>query len=59
MRLRSKVGCIGEITAKAISVGPADTLIAATVEHHQTTLVTLNHKHFPMLLNVVVPYQKP
>ncbi|HEY0603303.1 MAG TPA: type II toxin-antitoxin system VapC family toxin [Herpetosiphonaceae bacterium] len=44
---------------KSHSVGLADALIGATVEHHQATLVTLNNKHFPMLTNVVVPYQKP
>ncbi|HEX6289337.1 MAG TPA: type II toxin-antitoxin system VapC family toxin [Herpetosiphonaceae bacterium] len=43
---------------KSHTVGLADALIAATAEHHNATLVTLNHKHFPMLLNVVVPYQK-
>ncbi|HEY0735170.1 MAG TPA: type II toxin-antitoxin system VapC family toxin [Herpetosiphonaceae bacterium] len=44
---------------KSHSVGLPDALIAATVEHHQATLVTLNNKHFPMLTNLVVPYQKP
>jgi predicted nucleic acid-binding protein len=36
----------------------ADALIAATAESRQASLVTLNSKHFPMLANVVVPYQK-
>lgn len=45
--------------SKSHSVGLADALIAATAEQHQATLVTLNNKHFPMLNNVVVPYQKP
>lgn len=43
---------------KSHNVGLADALIAATVDHHQATLVTLNNKHFPMLAGVVVPYQK-
>ena len=35
-----------------------DALIAATAELQQVPLVTLNKKHFPMLTNVIVPYQK-
>jgi len=45
--------------SKSHSVGLADALIAATAAKHNATLVTLNNKHFPMLTNVVVPYQKP
>ncbi len=33
-------------------------LIAATVTQQQVPLVTLNRKHFPMLQDVIVPYQK-
>jgi predicted nucleic acid-binding protein len=36
-----------------------DALIAATADSLQATLVTLNQKHFPMLGNVFVPYQRP
>ena len=43
---------------KSHQVGLADALIAATAEHRQAALVTLNSKHFPMLANVIVPYQK-
>jgi predicted nucleic acid-binding protein len=43
---------------KSHNVGLADALIAATAESRQAALVTLNIKHFPMLANVVVPYQK-
>ena len=43
---------------KSHGVGLADALIAATAEHHNATLVTLNAKHFPMLSDVDVPYQK-
>ena len=35
-----------------------DMLIAATALAHNATLVTLNAKHFPMLPNALVPYQK-
>lgn len=35
-----------------------DMLIAATAIVHNATLVTLNGKHFPMLPDVLVPYQK-
>ena len=44
---------------KSHSVGLADALIAATATHRQIALVTLNRKHFPMLPDVIVPYQKP
>lgn len=38
--------------------GLADALIAASVEAGKATLVTLNRRHFPMLANVLVPYDK-
>jgi predicted nucleic acid-binding protein len=43
---------------KSHGVGLADALIAATAEVSNSTLVTLNDKHFPMLKNVLVPYKK-
>src|SRR5438067_3689256 len=43
---------------KSHQVGLADALIAATAEHRQAALVTLNSKHFPMLANDIVPNQK-
>jgi predicted nucleic acid-binding protein len=39
--------------------GLADALIAASVDGVQGTLVTLNRRHFPMLADVMVPYEKP
>jgi predicted nucleic acid-binding protein len=44
---------------KSHATGLADALIAATAESRQATLVTLNAKHFPMIANLLVPYQKP
>lgn len=41
--------------SKSHNTGLADALIAATAEIRNAELVTLN----PMLLNVIVPYQKP
>lgn len=43
---------------KSHSTGLVDGLVAATAELHQATLITLNKKHFPMLVNIMVPYQK-
>ena len=40
------------------NTGLADALIAATAEIHQAKLVTLNKKHFPMLKEIITPYQK-
>ena len=44
--------------SKSHNTGLADALIAATAETRNVELVTLNKKHFPMLSNVIVPYQK-
>jgi predicted nucleic acid-binding protein len=44
--------------SKSHNVGLADAIIAATATQRQVPLVTLNRKHFPMLQDVIVPYQK-
>jgi predicted nucleic acid-binding protein len=36
----------------------ADCMIAATASHHGLQLATLNARHFTMLKDVLVPYQK-
>lgn len=38
--------------------GLADCMIAATATQHRLQLATLNAKHFGMLNEVIVPYQK-
>src|ERR1051325_11334579 len=43
---------------KSHNTGLADALIAASADNRQASLVTLNAKHFPMLMNVIIPYQK-
>lgn len=43
---------------KSHGTGLADALIAATAELRQATLVTVNRKQFPMLVQVHVPYGK-
>ena len=43
---------------KSHHTGLADAIIAATAGIKQCALVTLNKKHFPMLANIIVPYQK-
>jgi predicted nucleic acid-binding protein len=43
---------------KSHGTGLADALIAATVNHHHLTLATFNARHFPMLEDVLVPYQR-
>ncbi|MDY6805975.1 MAG: type II toxin-antitoxin system VapC family toxin [Cyanobacteriota bacterium] len=43
---------------KSHGVGLPDALIAATANIKQAKLVTLNKKHFPMLADVIVPYNK-
>jgi predicted nucleic acid-binding protein len=39
-------------------IGLADALIAATAGMHDLELVTFNLKHYPMILNVRIPYSK-
>ena len=53
-----KAGLYRRDYGKNHSTDTADALIAATAELRQATLVTLNKKHFPMLTNVIVPYQR-
>lgn len=53
-----KGGLYRRVYMKSHNVGLADALIAATSEAHQAQLVTLNSKHFPMLANIIAPYQK-
>ena len=43
---------------KSHGVGIADALIAASAVQCGARLVTLNQKHFPMLSDLEVPYQK-
>ena len=44
---------------KSHNTGLADAIIAATAQIKNAQLVTFDRKHFPMLTNVIVPYQKP
>lgn len=53
-----RAGLIRRDFGKRHGTGLADAIIAATAESQEAKLVTLNHKHFQMLDNVVVPYQK-
>jgi predicted nucleic acid-binding protein len=39
-------------------VGLADALIGATAQEQQATLVTFNSRHYPMLIEVRVPYAR-
>jgi predicted nucleic acid-binding protein len=43
---------------KSHNTGLADALIAATAVHHHLTLATFNARHFPMLEDMLVPYQR-
>lgn len=53
-----RAGIIRRNFGKSHGTGLADAIIAATAEAQQANLVTLNNKHFQMLKDVVVPYQK-
>lgn len=38
--------------------GLADSLIAATAEKHSVEFASFNHKHFPMVSKLTVPYER-
>lgn len=56
--LAQKAGLFRRDYGKSHGVGLADCLIAATAESLESTLITLNKKHFPMLKKVKIPYKK-
>lgn len=58
LRLAVQGGLYRRDYRKSHGVRLADALIAATATQRQAPLVTLNRKHFPMLQDVIVPYQK-
>lgn len=57
-QIAERGGLIFRQYRKSHGIGFADSIIAATAELERATLVTLNIKHFPMLLDVIVPYNK-
>jgi len=53
-----RAGLLRRDFGKSHGTGLADAIIAATSEALQVNLVTLNRKHFQMLKDIVVPYQR-
>lgn len=51
-------GLICNAFSRSHGTGLGDALIAATAEIHNASIVTFNKKHFPMLQDVVTPFQK-
>jgi predicted nucleic acid-binding protein len=56
--ISTKGGLYRRDYGKSHGMGLADAIIAATAELNQVTLVTLNQKHFPMITDILVPYNK-
>ena len=56
--LAAEGGLLRRDYGKSHGVGLNDALIAATVLKNRLQLVTLNAKHYPMVNNLLVPYQK-
>jgi predicted nucleic acid-binding protein len=56
--LAAEGGLLRRDYGKSHGVGLNDALIAATVLKNRLLLVTLNTKHYPMVSNLLVPYQK-
>lgn len=51
-------GLVRKRYSKSHGTGIIDSLIAATALIYQLPLATLNQKHYPMVDNLIVPYQK-
>jgi predicted nucleic acid-binding protein len=56
--LAAEGGLLRRDYGKSHGVGLNDALIAATALKNRFQLVTLNGKHYPMVKNLLVPYQK-
>jgi predicted nucleic acid-binding protein len=56
--LAAEGGMLRRDYGKSHGVGLNDALIAATALNNRLQLVTLNGKHYPMVKNLLVPYQK-
>lgn len=57
-KIAQKGGLYRRDFGKSHHVGLADALIAATADHYDLTLATLNKKHYPMLKAIHIPYRK-
>jgi predicted nucleic acid-binding protein len=55
--LAERGGLLRRDYGKSHGTGLADALIAASAERQEAVLVTLNRKQFPMLREVLVPYE--
>lgn len=58
LEISKKGGLLRRDYGKSHGIGFADSLIGASAIHTDSTLVTLNTKHFQMLANVLSPYKK-
>lgn len=56
--LAERGGLLRRDYGKSHGTDLADALIAASAERQEAVLVTLNRKHFPMLRDVLVSYEK-
>ncbi|MGH8556199.1 MAG: type II toxin-antitoxin system VapC family toxin [Methylococcales bacterium] len=56
--LAAEGGLLRRDYGKSHGIGLNDALIAATALKKRLQLVTLNGKHYPMVKNVLAPYQK-
>ncbi|MCX6153798.1 MAG: type II toxin-antitoxin system VapC family toxin [Candidatus Kapabacteria bacterium] len=57
--IAEKGGLIRKEFGKSFGIGLADSLIAATSIITKSKIVSLNHKHFQMFDNILIPYRKP
>lgn len=56
--LAIRAGYLRHRYGKSHGTGVIDCIVAATAEAEDATLVTLNRKHYPMLRNLKIPYEK-
>lgn len=57
-KIARDAGLLRKKFSKSHGTGIIDSIIAATALFHQIPLATFNQKHYPMIKNLVVPYQK-
>lgn len=57
-QIATEAGLLRQTYFSSHGMGLADAVIAATTKAHNARLVSLNRKHFSMLDELVVPYEK-
>ena len=57
-KIARRGGAIRATYRQSHGTGLADALIAASAELNQATFVSFNQRHFPMIANLQIPYER-